>query len=55
MHGSEITTPILLYKPRDRAWIPIVSKGVSPVKKIFKNLARHFAQYGQRMTENMGL
>jgi hypothetical protein len=25
------------------------------VKKIFKNLAKHFAQYGQRMTENLGL
>jgi len=25
------------------------------MKKIFKNLAKHFALYGQRMTENMGL
>ena len=26
-----------------------------PMKKIFKNLAKHFALYGQRTTENLGL
>ena len=42
--------------PRDRAWIPNEMKGVfDPMKKIFKAMAEHFALYGQRMTENLGL
>ena len=30
-------------------------KEFSPMKKIFKALAAHFAQYGHRATENLGL
>ena len=42
--------------PRDRAWIPNEPKGVfESMKKIFKNLAKHFAKYGQYSTEKLGL
>ena len=30
-------------------------KEFSPMKKIFKALAAHFAKYGQYSTENLGL
>ena len=42
--------------PRGRAAGLNEMKGVfDPMKKIFKAMAEHFALYGQRMTENLGL
>ena len=56
MHGSEIKSPFTIRCPGAGLRASIEPKGVfDPMKKIFKNLAAHFALYGQRATENLGL
>jgi hypothetical protein len=56
MHGSEIKSPFTFRCPEAGLRASIERKGEpNPMKKIFKALAKHFAQYGQYATENLGL
>jgi hypothetical protein len=55
MHRSEIKT-FYVRCPGAGLRASIEKKGVpDSMKKIFKNLAKHFALYGQYTTENLGL
>ena len=56
MHGSEIKNPFTIRCPEVGLRTLIEAKGdYDSMKKIFKTLAEHFALYGQRATENLGL
>ena len=56
MQRSEIIQTFYFRCPGAGLRASIEMKGDYPsMKKIFKNLAKHFAKYGQHATEYMGL
>ena len=55
MQRSEISRTFTLDAQGPGCGPQLKGKEFESMKKIFKNLAKHFALYGQRMTENLGL